>query len=110
MQKGRVYSLTAVERYFVEAMQREGYTVHRAGWPDFFVVGRDPTRAVAVEIKGPADFLKPDQKAMHAALGAAGLTVTTVDLLSFRGFGLSNRDLALLAELKGRLGPARRSP
>jgi hypothetical protein len=108
LQKGRVWSLTAVERYFVDAMTEQGYDVHRAGWPDFYVVGADPTRSVGVEIKGPGDIVSEPQRAMHTALRAGGMRVEVVDLLSFRGFGISRRDEALIEKLRGVMGPGLR--
>lgn len=56
----------------------QGYDVHRAGWPDFFCVAPNGL-PVAVEVKGPGDTLRMNQRLCHEWLRAQGVEVLVVD-------------------------------
>ncbi len=50
----------------------EGHLVIRGGWPDFMVI-TGPDEIVAVEVKGPGDYLKDHQIVVLELLARAGI-------------------------------------
>lgn len=56
------------ERCAVALLEHMGFTVYRAGWPDFLAVRGE--EVVGVEHKNLYDELRPNQVAMRAALAA----------------------------------------
>jgi hypothetical protein len=65
------------ERLVKTKLEREGYRVHRRGWPDFFCVRYNNGRidAFAVEVKVNNITTSEWQQAMHSVLRAAGIPV-----------------------------------
>lgn len=66
---------SSVEQAFVlRALKRDPKPeIHRSGWPDFLLEERG--RTYGVEVKGPGDSLRPQQRATFAALERAGVPV-----------------------------------
>lgn len=54
-------SLTESEQAFVRLAHQKGWIVHRPSWPDFICID-DKGEVHFVEVKGPGDFIRTNQR------------------------------------------------
>lgn len=73
---------SVTEDQVANALTLVGFSVLRAGWPDYLAVHTATGEAVAVEVKAGNDAPNVAQKAMHQALARAGLPV----LVAHKGY------------------------
>lgn len=66
--------MTKEEIAFVQEMEAKGYRLHRAGWPDYLVVGNGETRFV--EVKSWMLQIAESQVKMLTALSCEGFDVS----------------------------------
>lgn len=71
----RPAAMNETEREFSRRAKGKGLSVIRSGWPDFLLVDPVTGKTFAVEVKRPADPVRPNQARMFAALDAGGIPV-----------------------------------
>jgi VRR-NUC domain len=92
--------MNPLEAQLAAALQKKGLVVYRNGWPDFLVTDRAQRTGMALELKTGKDKLRPEQIAMHAALGAFGIPTFVVREDFIRDVNKRGRKIALPAMLQ----------
>ena len=69
--------MNANEEKIKQQLERQGFKVFRNGWPDFLVLNGNRS-GFAIELKTGRDSVKPEQKAIHAALAQLGIVTYVI--------------------------------
>ncbi len=67
--------LTPAEQFCLEQAIRQGYEVHRAGWPDFLLIHKQTGQARFIQVENPSEALSSNQITLFRALSKIGIEV-----------------------------------